>query len=309
MTKFNKIIITGINGFVGYHLTNYLNGLGVEVVGVGREKQVSSTISNIVSEYHQADLIDIWPEINNIDAVIHLAGLAAVGPSFDNPQKYINANTAMLTNLCEYYIKQNNKPRIIAVSSGAVYDSTQKMPIPESGIISFSSPYTISKVCNENQVAYYNRRGLDCIIARPLNHIGPGQLDGFLVPDLYNQIKSLNIDQKIIKTGNINTKRDYTDVRDIARAYASLAMAEKLNHRIYNICSGRSLSGIDIFNELKNCLGIDDINYEIDPAKIRPTDALDIYGDYSRINTDLGWEPSIDINQTISDFISYRHNK
>lgn len=305
--KYNKVIITGINGFVGHHLTNELFNLGVSVIGVGQDENINDSIKDMVFKYYQANLINEWPETEAVDAVIHLAGLAAVGPSFDKPQLYINANTAMLTNLCEYHLKQDYKPRIVIVSSGSVYNSKQPMPIIEAGEISFSSPYVISKICNENQAEYYRNRGLDCIVVRPLNHIGPGQLNGFLVPDLYDQIKSLKENEKTISTGNINTKRDYTDVRDIAHAYVGIAMADKLNYNTYNICSGRSLSGVEIFNELKKVMKLDYLNYEIDPTKIRPTDALDIYGDSTRLKEDIGWQPEIAITQTLEDFVKSKN--
>jgi GDP-4-dehydro-6-deoxy-D-mannose reductase len=94
-----RVVITGINGFVGHHLARELSKQNVDVVGVSQDPEVSESIKDIVSEYHGADLIAGWPAIENVDAVIHLAGLAAVGPSFDKPQFYINANSAMLTNI------------------------------------------------------------------------------------------------------------------------------------------------------------------------------------------------------------------
>jgi len=249
-----KVIISGINGFVGRHLAREMHGAGMSIVGVGQDAEIDSTISEIVSEYHQAELTERWPDIPNVKAVIHLAGLAAVGPSFDNPQTYINANSSMVTNLCEYYVKQDAKPRVVIVSSGAIYNSNQPMPIAEDGEIGFSSPYAVSKILNENQVAYYRNRGLDCVVARPFNHIGPGQNQGFILPDFYGRLSSLENGEQTISIGNIETRRDYTDVRDIARAYGKIALAPALKYSVYNICSGVSLSGVEIFTELKNAM-------------------------------------------------------
>lgn len=298
-----KVVISGINGFVGHHLARELSNSGIWVIGVGQDTEINSDISNIVNEYYQADLTKLWPNISNIKAVVHLAGLAAVGPSFDNPQIYINTNSSMITHLCEYYARQDIKPRIVIVSSGAVYDSNQLMPITEESRVGFSSPYTVSKVLTENQAIYYRNRGLDCVVARPFNHIGPGQSHDFILPDFYNRLASLKKDERTIITGNIETRRDYTDVRDIARAYKKIALAPALKHSIYNICSGVSLPGLEILAGLKNAMNLPDIEYKIDRSLIRPTDIKNIVGDSSRLKEELDWKPQIDIHQTIIDFV------
>jgi len=298
-----KVVISGINGFVGHHLTRELHESGVAVIGIGLDKEVDHDIADIIHEYHQADLTKEWPNLPNVKAVIHLAGLAAVGPSFDNPQLYINVNSSMVTNICEYYMQQTVKPRIVIVSSGAIYSSNQPMPISEAGEIGFSSPYAVSKILTENQVTYYRNRGLDCVVARPFNHIGPGQKQGFILPDFYSRLSSLEDGEQTISIGNIETRRDYTDVRDIARAYGKLALAPTLQHGIYNICSGVSLSGVEIFNELKAAMKLPGVGYEIDPTLVRPTDAKDIVGDASLLKDKLDWQPRINIHQTVIDFV------
>lgn len=297
-----NIIITGLNGFAGGHLVRELVSKGdINIIGVGREESLDPAISEYVKTYYQSDISVSWPDTSPADAVIHLAGLAAVAPSFDSPQTYINLNSAMLTNLCEYYLKQSTKPRIITISSGAIYDGTQPMPISESGTLGLTSPYAVSKVLNENQATYYNHRGLDVVTVRPFNHIGPGQAPGFLLPDLYEKLK--NQPTKAIKVGNINTKRDYTDVRDIARAYTALALAPTLKHRLYNVCSGHSVAGTEIFTILTDAMGIK-ATFEIDQELVRPTDILDIVGDSSRLSDELAWKPTISLEATIRDFVA-----
>lgn len=298
------VVVSGIGGFVGHHLARELTVNNTSVIGVGRDADLPSPLREIVDSYHSVDITKSWPEINNMKAVIHLAGLAAVGPSFDNPQEYIHVNSSMITNLCEYYLKQEEKPRIIIVSSGAIYDPNQPMPIPEEGKISLMSPYTISKVLVENQAAYYRNRGLDCIVVRPFNHIGPGQGMGFILPDFYSRLSSLGEGEKVIKVGNIKTRRDYTDVRDIVRAYRQLALTENLKHSTYNVCSGISLSGIDILNRIKTAMHLSEIDLKVDEHLVRPTDVMEIRGDSSRIQVELGWKPEYSIDRTVSDFIT-----
>jgi GDP-4-dehydro-6-deoxy-D-mannose reductase len=303
-----RIAVSGINGFVGHHLARELVDNNISVVGIGHDNELSPALEGVVDEYYSADLINEWPPIDNVRSVIHLAGLAAVGPSFDDPQRYLNGNSAMVTNLCEYYIKQEAKPRVVIVSSGAIYDPDQPMPISEEGAVGFTSPYAVSKVLVENQAKYYRSRGLECTVVRPFNHIGPGQDKGFILPDFYSRLSSLASDEKAISVGNIKTRRDYTDVRDIVRAYAKIALANTLAYDTYNVCSGKSLSGIDIFNELKQAMHLTDVSFEIDPSLVRPTDIMEISGDSSRLQDELGWRIEHPIEQTVADFVAFHDN-
>ena len=296
-----EIIVTGVNGFVGQHLAKTLSAQGVSVFGIGSEPEANGNVADIVDAYFSQNLIEGWPDTGPVKSVIHLAGLAAVGPSFDDPQLYISANSAMVTNLCEYYLKQESKPRIIIVSSGAIYSPDQPMPITEDSVIGLSSPYAVSKVLNENQATYYRNRGLDCVVVRPFNHIGPGQAPGFILPDFYKRIAEST--ENNIKVGNINTRRDYTDVRDIVKAYSLLALAPELQNDVYNICSGQSLAGSEILDKLKLAMNRPEITFEVDPTLVRPTDIQEIVGDSSRLRDELQWAPSYTIDQTIADFV------
>lgn len=294
------ILITGVNGFVGKHLVREISRNSISVIGVGRESSADPEISELLHEYVNVDLTKEWPKTDEVSAVIHLAGLASVGPSFENPQDYLNMNSAMVTNMCEYYLTQRNKPRIIVVSSGAIYDPSQNMPLTEDSEIGFYSPYAVSKFLVEKQCAYYRNRGLDCVVVRPFNHIGPGQSEGFLVPDVVNQLKV----GEVITVGNISTKRDYTDVRDIVRAYRLLATTPQLNHGVYNACSGTSTSGEEIVNLIKDVLKKPSAEVIVEQSRVRPTDPVDIYGDASRLSGDTGWIPEIKLEQTLIDIVS-----
>jgi len=253
-----------------------------------------------LKDYVEVDLAKEWAKTSAVSAVIHLAGLAAVGPSFDAPQDYITVNSAMLTNMCEYYLKQDTRPRLVVISSGAIYDPNQPLPLTEGSRINMNSPYAVSKVLVENQCEYYRNRGLDCIVVRPFNHIGPGQSPGFLVPDIIEQLKT----RGEVLVGNIATKRDYTDVRDITRAYRLLATAPNLTHVTYNACSGESISGTEIVDLLKAEMNKQDVRVKIDQTKVRPTDPGDIYGDCSRLISDTGWKPEYSLRQTLADIIN-----
>lgn len=306
----DRIIVTGVNGFVGSHLVDALMAENYEVIGVGREESLSTELTDRVQEYYSCDLSN-YEEVAklplaNAKGVINLAGLAAVGPSFDNPELYMRVNTAVLDTVCKAAIEQNATDiRIISISSGAVYSSQQPMPLSEeSGLAPESSPYAASKIAMEELSLQYRKQGLDCVVARPFNHIGPGQLPGFILPDLFKEISLLSEGENL-RVGNLTTKRDYTDVRDVAKAYASLISAKTLNHGIYNVCTGRSLSGEYILEKLKENLNVPTLIHGVDETRFRPSDAPDLFGDSSKLQADTGWTPQIPIEQTIRDFIEW----
>ena len=239
---------------------------------------------------------------SDITGVIHLAGLAAVGPSFDDPLGYVNANIGMEINLVEAARAQQAKPRFIMISSGALYSSKAPLPLTEASAVVPSSPYAVSKVGQEQMALYYNLRGVECIIARPFNHIGPGQNFGFIVPELTKQV--LDFEQgktPCVKVGNLDAQRDYTDVRDIVRSYR-LLLENGRPGEIYNICSGHALSGHQILNYIMQGVGVE-VPVEQDPSKMRPSDSPILFGSHEKLTADTGWQPEIPIETTIADVI------
>lgn len=292
-----KIMITGANGFVGTHLQKELRDNNIEVVAINGPQAGEGTPIDLTDTQAVSQL-----QFSGIDAVIHLAGMANVGRSFDEPQPYVTSSSLMAFNLLETMKAQQSAARFVLVSTGAVYAPNQTLPIDETSLTAASSPYVISKLVAEDICEYYASRGIDCIVARPFNHIGPGQLPGFLVPDLIQQIQQSLQSSSPLKVGNLKTKRDYTDVRDVANAYRLLATTPELSYRTYNICTGRSLAGEEILSEItKNIPNADMVTIEVDPSKLRPNDIMDIYGSNERLTSDTGWQPQISISQTIAD--------
>ncbi len=300
------ILITGANGFVGQHLAKELADNGYTVVGIGGQ-QGATELSSHFSSYEVVDLNDADAvqaiDFTSIDGIIHLAGLAAVGPSFDNPMLYMNVNVGLEVNLFEAAIKQDASPRFLVISSGALYDATSPLPLNEGSNVIPSSPYAVSKIGQEQMAQYYTGRGFECVIARPFNHIGPGQGPGFIVPDLAEQlIKAEKGSADKVLVGNLDAERDYTDVRDIARAYRLLIESGK-SGEIYNICSGIPRSGHEILSALQQASGIE-ASVEQDAGKMRPADSPVIYGAHQKLATDTGWQPEITFEQTMSDVIA-----
>lgn len=303
-------MVTGAAGFVGKHLINELLENGHDVVAVTNtnEKQPSA-IKTFVADLTDKDAVSNNIKFDEVDAVIHLAGLAAVGPSFDQPLYYLSTNAGIQINLFEACLAQNAKPKFLVISSGSLYDPKQKMPLNESSRVLPSSPYSVSKVAQESLATYYGNRGFEYIIARPFNHMGPGQNPGFIVPDFAQQI-ALGEKGEVseIMVGNLEAKRDYTDVRDIAHAYRLLVESNRTSGQIFNICSGNSVSGKEILDSLL-AESSAKLTVKQDPDRMRPSDIPEIIGNHNKITQLTSWEPKYSLQETLSDALKDWRNR
>jgi GDP-4-dehydro-6-deoxy-D-mannose reductase len=300
-----KVIITGVNGFVGHHLSKEMAENGFTVIGVGGpsgrddDPYLSKKLSLDLTDRKETEKIDF----SDVYGVVHLAGLAAVGPSFEEPMKYIDTNIGIESNLFEAALAQGASPRFLIISTGALYDPSAKLPLTELSTVSPSSPYAVSKIGQEEMAKYYAKRGFEIIVARPFNHIGPGQGTGFIVPDLTQQVVAVaKGESSELLVGNLEAKRDYTDVRDIARAYR-LLLERGRPHETYNVCSGVAYSGEEL---LEAILKVAACKPEIkqDPAKMRPSDTPELYGSHGKLSKDTGWQPQISLEETLKDVVA-----
>ena len=302
-----RVVITGVTGFVGQHLAAILASRGHGVIGLASGECPEKLRSDLI-QFTRVDLTSAWPVIDECDAVIHLAALSAVGPSFDEPQRYLNVNSAMVTQLGEAQLARGITPRTLIISSGAVYAGASEQAIYEESPIGLSSPYSLSKVLTEQQAKYYVGRGLDWTVLRPFNHIGPGQGAGFLLPDLYDSLQLAAREKRPLYVGNLTTRRDYTDVRDVCEAYASVLEGPPGNHDLYNVCSGRSTSGSTILALLMRAVGCSETLVVEDKSRFRPNDTDEIRGNSNRIKNDFGWRPSRTLQTSIEDFLAWRRD-
>lgn len=305
-----KILVTGVNGFVGKHLVRELTDRGHQIVGLAQNEPAHDDIKDLLDSHLICDLGDITAvdalPLDDIHAVINLAGLASVGASFDKPDLYKQVNVAVLQNIGNRLVKLKSKARMVAISTGAVYDNDQPMPLTEkSKTVTQGSPYAQSKLLMEQAAAALRKKGLDVVVARPFNHIGPGQREGFLIPDLYKKLIAFKQSGAVVLVGNLKTKRDYTDVRDIAKAYVDLAVAETLEYDTYNVCSGKSYSGLEILNNLLKEMDLEgQVVTEIDSALTRFSDPAELVGSSQRLQEETGWTPSIPLQTTVHDFVA-----
>lgn len=291
-----KVLITGINGFVGQHLLRELESRGIDVWGLDLQS-ISNKIKsvNIVDKNQLADVLkEILP-----DYIIHLAGIANVDHSNLSLIYNINVNgTLSLLSVCS---ELTFKPGFLFVSSAQVYGnkSYNNSLVSENAPISPVNHYGASKAAGEMIVrAFSNEYGMEYVIARPFNHTGPGQTDKFVVPKIVNEFRKRS---ESIELGNIDTIRDYTDVRDVVKAYGDIIDNFK-NGEIYNIAGGTGISIEEIFNKLVAISGHDMRIIKKD-FLVRKNEIKSIIGSSDKLRKDTGWEKRISIDDTLKDML------
>ncbi|MEI6454126.1 MAG: GDP-mannose 4,6-dehydratase [Actinomycetes bacterium] len=289
-----RALITGGKGFVGQWLARHLEAEGDEVHLVDLETDV-------------ADPDAIGPVIAGInpDAVYHLAALSHVGASWDAPTQVAHVNVVGTTAVLAAARSALAQPTVLFVSSAEVYGSVQpaQLPLSELSAVQPTTPYAASKAAAE-QIALGCHRGFGqkVIVVRPFNHIGPGQAPVFAVPALAKRmVEAVASGQQSIKVGNLSARRDFTDVRDVVRAYR-LLVTSGTPGEIYNIASGVDV-GIDEIVELLLAEVGASLGTEVDPELLRPIDIPILRGDIAKLASATGWSPEIPLAQTVSDIV------
>lgn len=287
-----RVLVTGINGFVGQHLVRELESRNIEVYGVD-VKTCSDKIKavNIMDENHLYKTIkEISP-----DYIIHLAGIANVDHS--NTSLIYNINFQGTLNLLSACGRLVSKPGFLFVSSSQVYGNVaeDQLPIDEFCLVDPVNHYGASKAAGEMAVrAFGAEYEIEYVIARPFNHTGPGQTDRFVVPKIVNAFRRKD---KSIELGNIDTVRDYTDVRDIVRAYCDIIKNFK-SGETYNIASGVGRTIHEIFNIIKKITG-HEMSIIKNQSLYRKSEIKSIIGNAEKLKASTGWRTSLDIEETL----------
>lgn len=309
-----RALVTGITGFVGQHLARHLLSIGIEVHGVARSaaqdlplldpglrRRVHLHIHDLSAESDlERTLADVSP-----DNVYHLAGQAFVPESLRDPVATMEANVLGTVRLLEAIRKAQASrfPRIVVSCSAEIYGlvKPEDCPVTESTPFNPANPYAVSKISQ-----YYLGRqahatyGLPVVTAAAFNHIGPGQSDRFVVSSFARQLAqiSLGMAEPRLVVGNLDARRDFSDVRDVVRAYELLAAHGKAGE-LHNVCSGRAVPIREMLDRLIALSGLD-VTVETDPTRLRPSDLPLLQGDATKLEAATGWKPAFSLDDSLA---------
>jgi GDP-4-dehydro-6-deoxy-D-mannose reductase len=292
-----RSLITGGRGFVGTWLAEHLRGRGDEVVAIDYEVDVTDPVALLDAVTAAAP-----------DVIYHLAALTHVGESWKDPLQVLQVNVIGTAALLAAARQCGTDPRILVTSSAEVYGAvtdSSLMPLDELTPTAPLTPYAASKLAAEALIGQAVRgHGQEVIVVRPFNHIGPGQTPNFAVPALAKRIVEADRrGARSIPVGNLAARRDFTDVRDVVKAYRML-IESGTPGEVYNVCSGQDVAIEEIANALLRLAGTS-LEFEIDPALTRPVEVPVLRGDPTRLQHATGWKPEISLDQTLADVLEY----
>ncbi len=312
-----KFLITGFSGFVSQHFLNLLESMKVHVAVLGMDIQLPGFSFEhykfVKCQFCKTDLLDKNQVDNTLyqfqpDYILHLASYSSVAFSWKNPSASFANNTNIFLNLLEQIRTMNLKCRIISVGSSEEYGNVdiKDIPLKESQELKPVSPYAVARVSQEMlSKVYVDGYGLDIILTRSFNHIGPGQKDIFVISSFAKQLVEIKNQTKIpqLQTGNLGITRDFLDVRDVVKAYYTLFKKGRKGE-VYNICSGVGITLADIIQKMADILSIK-ITTVTDTSLIRPNDNLLIKGSNEKIKKETGWDTTISLDQSLRDILKY----
>lgn len=303
-----RTLITGASGFAGRYLARACHQAGEEVLGISRSGEIprgcgSGLALDLVDALAVRQAVaDFRPEV-----VYHLAALSSVGRSWDEPARTMSENVGGAANLLEAVALDCPTARLVWVSTCEVYGTAQRLPITEDEPLKPGSPYAVSKAAAEMLAAVYaDAHGLDVVRARPFSHAGPRQRPMYVLSSLSRQAASARLSGARtvrIVTGNPDTRRDFTDVRDVARAYRLLGACPE--PAVFNVSSGVSVSTAELVQLIGELIAPIELEHVVDPARVRAHEVMELRGSHERITVATGWRPQIPLRQTIADTIAW----
>jgi len=314
----NKYLITGFSGFVGQHFVEYLESNEknclVQGLDISNPDFRFDHYKNVKISFEKIDLLSkdkveyIIHEFQP-NYILHLASFSSVAFSWKEPAQSFQNNTNIFLNLIDAVRKLNIDTRILSIGSSEEYGNVndEDLPLKEDHKLSPVNPYAVARISQEYlSRVYVDGYGMDIVLTRSFNHIGPMQKSVFVVSSLAKQlveIKRSGKNKGNIVTGDVSIVRDFTDVRDVVRAYYLLLKGGKKGH-LYNVCSGIGLSIKDLIDIMAKQLNIE-VDINIDNRLIRPADNKKIIGSNEKIKRELGWHNNIPLEQSLKDIIIY----
>jgi GDP-4-dehydro-6-deoxy-D-mannose reductase len=302
------ILVTGAAGFAGSHVVEALGGPD-HVVGWTHHAPPPREIAHLAA-WHRVDMLnlaEVRDEIARLkpSAVIHCAGAPNVAHSWRDAVTPLSANVLATHHLFDALGRAGAACRVVVPGSATVY-AASTAALTEESPIAPSNPYAVSKLAQEQLALRAAREdGVDVIVTRSFNHTGPRQSAAFAAPNMARQIALIEagVAEPVIKTGNLEAQRDFTDVRDIARAYVAL-LRHGATSTLYNVASGTTRLMRSVLEALVARARVN-VRVEIDPALMRPIDTPIVLGDATRLRRETGWRPEIPFDRTLDDLLNY----
>jgi GDP-4-dehydro-6-deoxy-D-mannose reductase len=283
--------VTGASGFVGRHLLAALDD--EPIVAPSRE-----ALDLLDAEAVAAAMADAAPS-----AVFHLAAQASVGRSWRAPGEVIHENVEMTLNVLEAVRREAGGAVLVLASSGEIYGPPERLPVDETAPLRPQNPYAVSKAaCDLLAQQYADAHGLHVVRLRAFNQTGPGQSPEYVVGTIAQQIAAAEMRgdaEAVVETGNPDSRRDFTDVRDAARAYVA---AMNASAGAYNVCSGRAVSVKELVELATEAARIP-VRHLVRPDRVRAHDVPEVRGTSARLEEETGWRPSLPLRQTVADAI------
>lgn len=305
-----KTLIIGGGGFVGGHLLAYLKSRGDHVSVTKMPHELSGAAADAVYDLDILKEEDVFSLLDRVrpDAVYHLAAQSSVALSWKDPGLTVDVNVKGTLNLLNAVLRLRYAPRLLLVGSGEEYGriSEGEVPVTETNALRPGNVYAATKVC-QNMLGkiYADAYGMDIVMVRAFNHIGPGQSDQFVISNFCKQAAEIEREDGVhtMQVGNLKARRDFTDVRDVVRAYVML-MESGIAGETYNVGSGKAVSIEEI---LKMILSIStrEIGIEMDPERFRPIDLPVVQADIGKLKGCTGWVPEIPLSQSIKETLEY----
>lgn len=312
-----RILITGITGFAGSHLADYIlkNYLDCEVFGIVRWRSRMENILHIkekitLYEGDIRDVISLKKCLDKIrpDRIFHFAAQSFVPSSWRLPAETFIINAIGQVNLFEAVLNLNLSPRIQVAGTSEEYGLVypDEIPVKETTPLRPLSPYAVSKVAQDLLGwQYFKSYGMRVVRTRGFNHTGPRRGEVFICSNFAKQIAEIEKKKRepVIFVGNLEAKRDFTDVRDMVQAYW-LSLEKGVDGEVYNIGSGKAFSMKEILDKLLSLSPVK-VRVEVDPERLRPSDVPTLLSDSSKFRTLTGWKPEIPLKKSLEDLLNY----
>ncbi len=304
-----RVLVTGASGFLGGHLARACAGAGDDVVGLSRSGRVpegggvGAAVDLLDGEAARAAVREARP-----DVVHHLAALASTGRSWQAPERCLAENLRSTWNLLEAVRAEAPAARVLIAASGEGYGPPARLPVDESAPLRPQTPYAVSKVTSDLLGGFFaDAHGLRVVRARAFNSAGPGQPDSFLVGSLTRQAAAGTLagaDPVRVRSGSPDVRRDFTDVRDVVRAFRALA-GGAAEPGAYNVASGRAASARNVASLLADLVAPARLEHDVDPELVRPHETPEVVGSAERLRAATGWAPEIPFERTVADSFAW----